>query len=354
MKLKLVPVILLGIVPLYAGDTLSDSAGKSVDLQIKSGRNGSTRADQDANAGPIQLKRYSPGVAAGLSLLVPGTGQAYSRHYAKAGCFLAAEAVMGLTAYQMWLNADYERKLLRQVEDYQARYASRSALFSDSLARMQGRGLPSAADTQWVRWLSDSLFVNDSLRLLTGYDRDRREFDVHLARQRIYNSFCWMAGCHLFNILDAVQGTGVFNDAGSRNPRVAGWLSAVPFVGLGQLYNGSIRKAGMIMMVQGGLGYVTWSYWRLMLECERKISWADTAAIDENERVSLLNDWKYRQRFAFRNRNTYLWYLIMFYFYGVFDAVVDANLHDAPEKMRLSPDLAFGNNGAELSITLKF
>jgi TM2 domain-containing membrane protein YozV len=354
MKLKLLPVMLLWIAPLYAGDTLSDAAGKSVDLQIKSGSNVSAPADRDTAAPPVQLKRYNPGIAAGLSLLVPGSGQAYTKHYVKAGCFLAVEAIMGVTAYQMTLNADYQRKLLDQADADQSDYASRAAFFSDSLGRMRQRGLPGAADSQWAQALSDSSVVNDSLSVLAGYNRDKHAFDHKLARQRIYNAFCWMAGCHLYNILDAVQGAGVFNDAGPRDPKLAGWLSAVPLLGLGQFYNGSARKAGMIMMVEGGLGYVTWSYWQLMLECERKISWADTVSIDQDKRVSLLNDWNYRRRFAFRSRNTYLWYLIMFYFYGIFDAVVDANLHDAPDKMRLSPDLAFGNSGVELSVRLNF
>jgi hypothetical protein len=33
----------------------------------------------------------------------------------------------------------------------------------------------------------------------------------------------------------------------------------------------------------------------------------------------------------------YLWYSFFFYFYGVFDAIVDAHLHDYHKKIRLNP-----------------
>jgi len=42
---------------------------------------------------------------------------------------------------------------------------------------------------------------------------------------------------------------------------------------------------------------------------------------------------------AFRNRNMWMWYSVAFYLYGIFDAWVDANLHDARVKMKLEPDL---------------
>jgi hypothetical protein len=35
----------------------------------------------------------------------------------------------------------------------------------------------------------------------------------------------------------------------------------------------------------------------------------------------------------------YLWYLVFFYGYSIFDAVVDAYLHEYPEKMKIEPDL---------------
>ena len=69
---------------------------------------------------------------------------------------------------------------------------------------------------------------------------------------------------------------------------------------------------------------------------------------------SYKDEWEFRQNSAFRNRNTYLWYSIFFYIYGILDAVVDAHLHDYREKMKLYPDLVPANDGAHLQINYKF
>jgi hypothetical protein len=50
----------------------------------------------------------------------------------------------------------------------------------------------------------------------------------------------------------------------------------------------------------------------------------------------------------------YLWYSILFYFYGILDAVVDAHLHDAGAKMKLEPDLVPQNKQVGLTLTVPF
>jgi len=57
-----------------------------------------------------------------------------------------------------------------------------------------------------------------------------------------------------------------------------------------------------------------------------------------------LGKWSSTRYRAFTNRNMYLWYSVFFYGYSVFDAVVDAYLHEYAKKMRIKPDLVLGNN----------
>jgi hypothetical protein len=63
------------------------------------------------------------------------------------------------------------------------------------------------------------------------------------------------------------------------------------------------------------------------------------------------DDWfSFRQR-SFTNRNMYLWYSIFFYFYSIFDSVVDAYLHDYPQKMKIAPDLVVGPEFISITIS---
>jgi hypothetical protein len=48
------------------------------------------------------------------------------------------------------------------------------------------------------------------------------------------------------------------------------------------------------------------------------------------------------------------WYSLVFYIYGVLDAVVDAHLHDAPTKMKLEPDLTPGQNKVGIRLKMNF
>jgi hypothetical protein len=68
----------------------------------------------------------------------------------------------------------------------------------------------------------------------------------------------------------------------------------------------------------------------------------------------MLSRWSGERGSAFTNRNMYLWYSIFFYFYSVFDAVVDAYLHDYPDRMKIEPDLTVGKNNFHFSVTAPF
>jgi hypothetical protein len=112
-------------------------------------------------------------------------------------------------------------------------------------------------------------------------------------------------------------------------------------------------------MTQFNLGFLAFNSQQLMHQCEIY----EVAAGKDGPHSPLYltyaakglnNDWENRRKNAFRNRNMYLWYSLMFYFYGVLDAVVDAHLHDAGAKMKLEPDLVPQNKQVGMTMTMPF
>jgi hypothetical protein len=65
-------------------------------------------------------------------------------------------------------------------------------------------------------------------------------------------------------------------------------------------------------------------------------------------------DWASARYTAFSNRNMFMWYSIFFYGYSIFDAVVDAYMHDYSEKMQIKPDLVVGMKSIQFSLETKF
>ncbi len=264
---------------------------------------------------------YNPFVVGGSSLLVPGAGQMYTRHYIKGGTFLASEALTASLAVY-WFNDEKLKKSL--TRDLINRNKSKTG--KDSLS-----GICDVA-----------FFRHNELT----------------SRYRAYNSLAWASGIYAFNLLDAIESSNIINKSGSRSPLVAGWLSTIPGLALGQWYNGSISKAGMIFMGQMSLGVMALNHHRLMRNAEKQIDLLDL----KNEHNTLLysvkkgyvTKWDFEQKSAFKARNSYLWYSLFFYFYGILDAVVDAHLHNYPEKMRVFPDLVPQSEGAQMRLNVKF
>jgi hypothetical protein len=279
-------------------------------------------------------KRYNPAIALTCSMIIPGAGQAYTRHYVKAGLFLIAEAGVGLFGYERYI----WQKGLKSTAD------SVSDLAAKNAGKLEIRVIDSTH--------ADTTYPGVALSLET--DRDR--FDVLAGKYVVYQSISWMAGIYYYNILDALHATGCFKDDSKKTPATAGWLSAIPALGLGQFYNGETGKAGMIFMTQFNLGFLAYNYQRLMRVCEDH----EVAALKDSLTYATYtskgfgNDWENRRKDAFRNRNMYLWYSLIFYFYGILDAVVDAHLHDAGMKLKLEPDLVPQNKQVGLTLTMPF
>ena len=203
----------------------------------------------------------------------------------------------------------------------------------------------------------DSIFEDTtflSLHYQMKYDYNR--FLERDNRYFLYQSLAWMGGFYYWNILDALKNTKFFMNDNSKKPSTAGWLAAIPALGLGQLYNSELSKAGMIFMVQANLAYMIYNYHTLMRICEdnlKKINSPFTRESKDQAATELRGSWDSKRNDAFRNRNMWAWYSIAFYFYSIFDAIVDAHLHDAAKKMKLEPDLLPGK-GIGLNYTLKF
>jgi hypothetical protein len=275
---------------------------------------------------------FNPFLIAGASLVVPGAGQMYTKHFIKGGMFLASEAIAVSIA---------------------------TSMFNDS------KRLKNSTKTFLLRAELDT-----GISRINGFNNaEFSKYSERVSRYRGYNSVAWASGLYVYNMLDAFECSNIIDKSGSRSPLKAGLLSAIPGLGMGQWYNGSISRAGLIFMGQMSMGVMVVNYHRLMTnagdqyekvktEYDKHIVDAfalgqDTSALSSN-REKYLDSWESERSSAFSSRNTWLWYSIFFYFYGILDAVVDAHLHDYPEKMHMYPDLVPQGDGALLRLNVNF
>lgn len=259
--------------------------------------------------------------AAVVSGIVPGGAQLLQKRYFMAGTFLAFEAVSGSVAFH------YYRKNHEWLDLANSHRANAFAA---------NTGIDSA------RSFEESFLARQSARL---------------SRYRMQNAIVLTLGGYLFNVLDAIDGS-IVDEPKSRNPAVAGWLAAIPGMGLGQIYNGKLSKAGLFMTGQFTLGVMAYNNHRLMSraenENERLLELRERSDIGLNAYNEYNNEWDFQRNSAFRKRNTYLWYSLILYFVTIFDAVVDAHLSDYGQKMRVYPDLSLQGKGAQLNLNVNF
>jgi hypothetical protein len=293
----------------------------------------------------INLITKSPIKAAAISALIPGGGQIYTGNYVKSGAFLASEIIIGLVGYSRY----WDRTNLQK----------NSSIMLDSLMHFPNVILNTRKDTvknasdTTVSVLIDTLFGSTQYRMSYDYNRFLEKSNNFF----VYQCIAWMSGLYYWNILDAIKNTRYFMNDDNKNPSTAFWLSTIPGLGLGQLYNGELSKAGMVFMVQMNLAFMIYNNNKLMHICEDNLNKIKNPASKENWApiaAQLKGDWDSRREDAFRNRNRWAWYSIAFYFYSIFDAIVDAHLHDAKKKMKLEPDLLAGEKGVGLHCTMTF
>jgi hypothetical protein len=273
-------------------------------------------------------RRYNPLSAVGLSALLPGAGQLYCSQPLRSGLFLTAEVTMGLVAINRYGVYHQEAENVSHL----------------------------SATTGWYRRMirttpADSLdegiaLAFEDYRIQTMLARHYRDE----AKYGMYHSVGWLTGTYLWNILNALECSKHFYDDAPRVPARAAWLSAIPALGLGQLYNGAFSKAGMIWTVQTMLAIQAYNYNRLMtkaIEGQREAAAHEELAAYESRFLGRYDE-------ALRKRNMYLWYGIFFYLYGIFDAAVDAHLHDYRHKIRLEPVVDTNTDAVGMNLRMDF
>jgi hypothetical protein len=277
------------------------------------------------------LQRKNPIIPGAASLILPGAGQILTGHYVKAGFFIAIESIFVGQALYWRSNSE--------IGDQNAIHRFNSSMLpwraQDSLKRFNSR--------------------LDSVRCVEDFNMDHHgAMDWRFSS---YNFMVWAAGGYIYNILDAINSSNYFKKSEPKKAGTAALLAAVPGLGLGQLYNGSVSKAGMVMMSQFSLGIMAWNSHRLMINAENnygRLSAGNADSLTKAAASGYTGRWGSTQYRAFTNRNMYLWYGIFFYFYSMFDATVDAYLHDYPSKMRIEPDLGIGEKEIKFSLSTTF
>ena len=283
----------------------------------------------------VHFSAKHPITAGVFSALIPGGGQIYTGNYIKSGLFLTSEVIIGLVGYSRFLwGKDFQKNSNIMYDSIM--------IFKDMIDTVT-KTVRNKANTM------DSSYIDTTFKSL-GYqlNYDFNRFLEMENRYFIYQCLTWMSGLYYWNILDALKNTKFFMNDDPKNPSKAGWLAAIPALGLGQLYNGEISKAGMVFMVQANLAFMIYNNNKLMHICEdnlKKISSPDTREGKDPAAAQLKTSWDSKRNDAFRKRNMWAWYSIAFYFYSIFDAIVDAHLHDSAKKMKLEPDLLTGEKG---------
>jgi hypothetical protein len=328
-RLSSLSIILILASTGYSAEATLDTSSKKNDSTIL------------LNVSNYKAAVYKPQIAL-VASVIPGGGQVYTGHYIKAGLYMLAEAGVALFGYQ---------RLIWQ-KDY-VRYADSLAGIRDVNA---GKILVTVVKTPKDR---DTLITYDTAYpgIIPRFDYELANFQVLQNKYLLQQCAAWMAGIYYYNLMDALHATRYFHDDGKRDPSTAGLLSAIPFLGLGQIYNGELSKAGMIAMAQINMGFIAFNYQRLMTECEKQEELNPNSPeynVFNGTTGNYKNQWESKRKDAFKNRNMWLWYSLMFYCYNIFDAIVDAHLHDAGTKMKLEPDLVPQEQKIGLTMTMHF
>ena len=264
-----------------------------------------------------------------LTLLLgifPGGGQYYTGHYIRGGFITAIE--LGL-AYEVFVNKRAQkRKRFRQAREYQDSvivYSRKMLRNRDSLFYYQEKRNQFA---ERIRSFSDHKIEEEDLRK---------------------SELAWMVGLHLYSLFDAF-GIWMNNRGHSvENRPVKSALLRALVPGWGQIYNDEYGKAGLVYM--GMLGATVSIHSRqnvidYYLDRKHFLEREDPSNAD-------LDDINEQILYFRKNRNQYIWGIVLIYLYSIGDAVVDAMMSDfdSPLHFVLGPDF---RGGVEASFSLDF
>jgi len=261
-----------------------------------------------------EKETYNPFFTATLSL-VPGGGQFYTKHFTKGFLFLASEGIFGWISLNYWKN--YHKSFNKIYS------------LNDELK------------------LENSIAVKNQIKLA--------EYDNLLRRTRYYNASSMFTAVGVWNILDAIGASNAVSGVENANPKRAMALSAIPFSGAGQFYNGELFRAGLVIATQTMFVFGGVQYQYLMKKSQdfpAQLSRDSTFnEIPRNERTDA---WRNRYTDASQRRTMFFWYSVIFYIYGITDAYVDASLHKFEKKFDISADFSPKDNEIAFNFVWKF
>jgi len=269
------------------------------------------------------VQTHNPLMTVSLSL-IPGGGQLATGNLAKGFIFLGSEGIIGWIAYQQWVRY---RRSYQGIQRWQ-----------DSLRAEKRKDNFEARDT---------MFLTNRIALA--------EFDNRLQRARYYNASAFFGAVGVWNLLDAVGISGQVSGVSNPNPRTAMALSAIPFTGAGQFYNGEWFKAGLVIASQTAFVFGGAQFQAMMNKSQKYVEElsADSSflLLDRRDRT---DEWRNRYRDAARRRTMFFWYSVIAYIYGMTDAYVDAALHNFEKRFDISADYTPIENEVAFRFTWKF
>jgi len=272
------------------------------------------------------VKLYNPAVTTALSI-IPGGGQLYTQHYTRGSLFLGMSLLMGTQSVMRWNWYHWAKDDKQTISNSY-----------DSLLRK----LPTPDS-------KDSILILSAL-----HDTKLAEFDTERARIDWINWSGWFAGIYAWNLVDAIGCSNRFDGVENPSPKRATLLSAIPFTGAGQFYNGKFFKGAMLSTVQLGCLYSAINFQRVMNSAEKFEN--ELSALPDSSYAKVnygdRQVWQGRYDAAARSRTMFMWYGVIFYLYGLADASVDAHLHNFERHFQISSSvnpidgrISFGLNG---------
>jgi hypothetical protein len=277
------------------------------------------------------------------SLVVPGLGQALHKHPVRGAFLFTLETVLAGT----WISENSQR---REFLDSAQSRTSVYDLFRDDFETKTDAGY----------WSKDSDLILNMDRTHAEINSDSIKALFHQSNRNM--QMFWAAGIYIYNLCDAfeiawrarnpVQGKRSVTGAMVRSLLLPGW---------GQLYNQEYGKFGMVLMAE--IGILGSLYERQKIAdffASQNTKYSQTArslsplpgpdapglSLPEKSELSLLRarltslngqkaEYAAQQEIYYSKRNGFIWYMAAVYLYCMFDAVVDAHLHDFDEKVQI-------------------
>ena len=307
----------------------------------------------DDTVAELSLPTYNPVLTTSLSL-VPGLGQYATRHGGKGTLFLGVNALF-------WSQA---------IIKYQAIDAyTRSITYTDTLASLKTE-IDSVEIDYWAIYhdtLLDSLVREDALDTvgssLMGLESSYGLIEINQMHKKAstQNWFIWAGSMYMWNLIDGYGVSNHMRVSTKRTPRKAAFLSAIPFTGAGQWYNGDPFKAGLVSASQIGFFVSAINFSLLRRDIERRgvgiYDYADMLMPDGSTRLvgSINRDaWQSQYKKVGDIRTQFLWYGFIFYMYGIVDAYVDAHLSDFNEKFDITGGYTPWDKKMAFTFSMKF